>query len=459
MKTITDYDSDNNIIGKRNYHYKENMSSRVSSGILRYLPQNVIKYKIPLKKENIKNYISIVMSSTGGFYLNRTNNNFPDIAYSWIIEEFVDSCNMPLRYKRYHYTNYDEFSDEQPFFSTFDSNSPYFPHTSLSMKRGKILSEEVFDAEWRLHEKTVHSYSEVPDLRYILTGTQNNLLLSCCFQLQTQIVHNIYIPVGWLTKTYTYSYMPKSVKHYIYEKNGCFISDKTSYTYNSHKLCSTVSQSRLGDNYSNKTTEYKYTIPEDLNGEHPQYKWMADQHIFSPLETKTIINGIQKSTLLDYGVNENFIPYISGKKIRYKTNIIKTEFVVEKADPAGNPVQIRDKGIHKSIVWDEYGNKIIAIVENMTYDELEKTAKYVRDRDYLIEAVKSRIGVWAIIFTYDSSGKISEITKTNSNGEYFEYDDQGRLSDIYEYNLINDYFSHRKRFEYMYKNRPLPEYY
>lgn len=431
IERITNRDQDNKITDITKYHYSQIRNSAMSSGISKGLP--VLRLFYAAASEDAQYYL--VTASSLGYHAPVTNLNSPDVGYSWVIEEKLDSTGTSQGYVRYRYSNYDadyqhkEHCDELAFYSYNTPISCYTaPYTSMSFERGKLLSKEYYTPNDVLLKKEMYQYSRVHDVP-MLTATQVYINYGVA---ETKS--------GWLTYTHTASYLPDSVLTINYDpSNGTESRSMRQYTYNSHKMLSGESYSM--SNGSTGTITYRYPYDDS------SYAWMTNAHITAPLIGKTeTAGGLTRTESTTYARVESGAPYIQKKTLCLNNGLNpKTLFSVSHADKYGNPVEITENSKTSVLLWGGYGQCLVARIENAGFmhckyrlglDPNAYSDKPVNELDYnRIFSARSRMpGSLFHIYKYNSSLLLESETLPNGMTDYYSYDVFGRLRERYHFN-------------------------
>lgn len=444
LKSLTDYDYDGQLLSKKNYFYSQTKGGK-SSGVLKNSPKNQITYN--LYSGDI--HMTLSLSSIGGFFNQVTNLNTPDVGYSYVIEETTDNNGNFIGSKRYRYSNYDDgLLEEAPLLSMTSGSSVFFPFSSHSLKRGKLLSEETFDNNGALKKKTEYRYKEVCSGSF-LTG--NQMMVYARYNSNGININN-YAPVGWLTKTYTYSYFPENVITTEYTLSDSMKVEQ-SFDYNDHRLLITESMSN-----SQLSQQINYTYPKKGDV-------LYEAHILKPYTSKsTFVNGTAVEREENIFNMINGVPYIQlNKKVFPSTQSTIINYEVTKVDKYGNPTEYVKDGIPHVILWYDFGRKIAAILDNISMERLkilfpniENTSdlknndnNYITLFDNLLEYLSTYPNIKGVFYTYEKDN-VSTVTTLDKQIIEYDYDIYGRLKDVFRYNLIDLDFQLLKSYKYHY---------
>lgn len=432
IKEIKNTDKDGTITSITRYHYKENIedSEVKSSGISKGRP--CIEYSI---RQGDQTY---VLASEGGMFPDITNYNSPDVGYSCVIEETLDSAKVSQGYIKYRYSNYDTdiwgntHKDVDCYYATDGlAHTPLAAFSSRSFERGKLLSKEYYSKEGKLLRTEKTDYTRVNDTEQLMVS--ENLSSYSEVTGGNPAIARTYLLSGFMYGTRLCAYLPTKkivTENYV----GGAYTETSTYAYNSSKLL-TKDSTLCSD--SNWIVE-SYTYPADVSN----YKWMSDLHILSPLVTKlTSKNGKSHYEENVYG-NKNGIPYISSKRYGRDKSNYKEEFSVNKTDNFGNPLEITQDGRTSILLWGHYGQRQIARFDNVAYHRMQillRTAPEAFSRlpltqlDYQkIMSVRRKMPkVLSTIYQYDGYLQLRSLTDVSGFTNYFKYDFLGRLREKY----------------------------
>ena len=434
IRRITNLDNEDNVLGAKQYYYS-NTRDRFgkSSGILKSLPVNEMVYTLKDgdKEPDPKNAISLYLKSKGGFFPSVTNLNTPDVGYSCVIEEAFDKDNKSQGYIVRHYSNYNEdiygntHYDELAFYSMFEGNSYTMPFSSRSMERGKLLSEEYYDVNDRLRKKVNYRYKEVTPGSFV---TADQMVLFFCTDLDNFMLGK----VGTLTRTYIHAYLTDSVIETLYPQSGntAFVIEK-AYQYNKYKQLSQIA----GRNSDGKSTLTEYVYAATL----PEYKWMEEAHILSPVSSKKEQTG--GSYLKEVYQYMGPIPYI--KQISTdRDGYVHKHYTVQAVDGYGNPIYLHEESTPVVLIWGAEGQRLISRIENATLNQVEE-ALGMNVKDFSssdisatnllkIENIRHKIsGTHFYIYKYTNELRLGSETKPNGITVFYKYDFLGRLTENY----------------------------
>lgn len=446
ISEIKTLDADDNLINKKKYHYSKAVDGK-SSGILNRKPSLSLLY-------TVNKTWKLEVKSTEGYGTPVTNMSSPDVGYSWVIEEIQGKNGECMGYVRYRYSNYDNdikdvaHTDDDYSYFTAGGRSEADPYASRSLERGKLISEEYFDASWHKVREKTYVYKALSS-DHIVTPYQQFI------RVKNEYNNDESYFFGWLHYTYIYHYNLMSVKDVIYEKTGkqdIAYEEIKEFKYNKNNLVN----NELIITSENIPNEIYYKYPADVYDEgikHEQWQianWMMKKHILSPVLWKSINEaGTSIWYRYDYDKTENGVAYINKVSISHNSSgKYKVGYRVISADCFGNPVEIEENGLRSVLVWSYAGQKMIARIDNATKDEVEKylngediTTYIPQHKDYLSiswEDIEKKCrnkmpNAHFTIYKYDEFLRLESITDPTGMTVYYKYDFLGRLREKYYY--------------------------
>lgn len=437
LKSIINLDSDGAFIGEKRYSYKDDYKSTSSSGISKGPLTFSVDYNIPSLG------LSLTLQSKGGFSSQSTAMNSPYVGYTSVIEEDVDSLGNSLGYVKYTFSNFgtdingESHLDVTAWGTNVIANKTYscLPYTSKSVERGKLLSEDTYDASGRKVKEVRYKYTKTQE-KDLTAATQQSLIM---YRSATNVVVGL---LGWLTHTPAYSYLCSSITTTdIYNDNSKFITEK-KISYNSHHLLSKETSYNTGNLADKEVKEYRYVCDE------PNLEYFSIHHILTlPREERISSKRYSKKSFYDYLLNAYKVPYISRYSNTVNEGAPKIEYEVTIVDKYGNPIEYWRHGVPYIQIYDNKGVNIITYAENLQLSQLsyiageDKVASFLSNNDYESLALllyKNRSQMPSAHFSFyrynDDNLLNMEITPDNLK-YYFDHDSSNRLT---EKNLIRD---------------------
>jgi hypothetical protein len=455
VKSVTSLSEGDSVLGIKRYHYSGSPDAHApSSGVLKSLPVHTVVYDYTRRILFTTLSQKLVLRSQGGFFPSVTNMNTPDVGYSCVIEETTDAEGESLGYIIRRYSNYgvdihgDSHYDEPPIHSTFRSQGYMVPHGSRSMERGKLLSEEYHDASGRLRKENRYRYKAV-NPGSLKTASQEALRF--CSDPDNQVVHKS----GTLTHTYTYSYLQDSIVESVYPLSGTVpFTRKTALDYDTRKL---PSRSVTWRSDGGRVTE-SYTRAADQPGN----GWMRDKHLVSWLHDRTTeAGGVRKRETYWYGSRP--VPHVE-RMDEERNGHSREVYAVDKADPYGNPVSVRERGVPITLLWGKQGQRLMAKIENATLEEVARvsgsdaawlSSSMAFDHS-LIEGIRHKMPQSLFhIYKYTPDLWLESETSPNGTTVHHAYDYLGRLVESYRMERGEDGLLRKRtldRYDYQYHN-------
>ena len=429
IKQIVNIDVDGKIAVQKRYYYSENKGySELSqgSGVLKGKPSYSVIYKLG-------DIASVEMASEGGYFPELVNQISPEVGYSCVIEETLDSLGHSCGYVKYHYTNYDSdiygmsHMDEHFLYScNISGESSLLPFTSNSAERGKLLSKEFYNSDGKLLRTEKIKYKRVGEKSF-KTATQNVIYFS------TDPGSYLDAKVGWVTKTHTYSYLPVSTKVTEYNDGIPYVCEqRKGYDEDKFLTCDSCLTS------SGKWLSRNYFYPKNFTC----YKWMLDKHTISPIVRNEKKCGYETLYEINTYFPKNGIPYLKKKQIGHDERWLNTKYEITKVDAYLNPIEIKQKGETSVLVWGGSGQKLIARFDNVTYKQMNELlgkdvlsfSKMSMDKiDYepLLNVRSLLPQTLSTIYMYDSALRLVSVTKNTGFTNYYSYDLLDRLREEY----------------------------
>lgn len=432
IRKITNVNDKGNFVSAKRYYYSKNRSSNSpqnSSGISKGMPI-LTRYYI------FDPNVYFIERSLRGYYAPVTNHNTPDVGYSWVIEEDVDSVDNGLGYIRYHFSNYDmdpsgdyHFDQLALYASNTNINSYAAPYTSYSFQRGKLLSKEYFDCNGSIVRKETNVYQQTNHFPFV-TPHQETIYLGLDGYGDPYMAN-----VGYITLTHTASYFLKDVIDSVYNTSNSNAEVALhGYNYNSHKML--LSETHNYGYAPTVTTTYHYSY------DYPSYSWMYNNNYNDYIVDKIVSSGgMYRKETNNYSVSGVGVPYLQKKTISNKVSVSdnyhdKTVYEVLQADNYGNPLEILADGMHTALLWGHSGQRVVARVENASYQDLSLHMGLVGDftlEDYinLYTARQLMPSAQFHIYKYNNKLLLTEEIGPNQHSVYYDYDALGRLKESY----------------------------
>lgn len=432
---IVNHDRWGKVESVKKYHYTEAFPSANGEGHSSGICSGVRPKTLTYRYGNIR----YDLSSTNGFFPCVTGQTAPDVGYSCVIEETLDSNNVSCGYVKHRYTNYEEgviMNHTADHTFNVSGISYSVPYTSVSSALGKLLSREYYDRNNRLVKKESYEYQRVGD-GSIMTPVQQMLIL--CRDPE----HFLSANLGWIVRRYTFSYLPVKVTEETWGTDGSSpVRKEVRYAYDERKMVVCDSTLMSDGGYSVRS----YTRPYDDN----RYQWMTDRHILSPIVTETTVQeGKVRIVTNEYDAkNHSFCnPYIKRRTVT-ADDTSRTEYEVLSADEYGNPMEIVEKGKHTTLVWGHSGQRLRARIENYSQttngyfpliylEPIEDGEDYAEDPPTGSNLEQFYYGNFADVlihqYIYDRFLRLSAYIRPDLFTLHYDYDGLGRLHEVYFY--------------------------
>lgn len=438
VSTVSRYDADNTFLDCKKYHYSEELNGRKSSGVLSMLPTYEVSY-------NLSSGESIKQTSEGGFFPFVSNNNAPVVGYSCVIEETQDSTGKCLGYVRHRFSNFDAdlygdaYLDEPLLYANVKGQSPVLPYTSLSLNRGKPLSEEHFSADGRLIKQQVKHYKEVNPGSF--KHAHQYIVYFC-----SDPISPLWGCVGILTKVYTHSFLVDSITVAEYPSEGSGVPFKEQYLlkYNAQRM---LQQERiLTSEGGYRTIEYRY--PSDSKN----YLELVNAHILSPIVEQTVtedgqsVKEVRTWNVVASPQAQGISPYVQSIHRVFNEQEQPPIYKVLHTDRYGNPLEAEVEGVRCCYIWSHLGTRIIAIVKNASYSDVYRllgilpekitAMDYPEAADYRrLEGIRHQLpDSQVFIYKYTPELLLESATLPNGHTMGYRYDYLGNL----QYELLYD---------------------
>jgi YD repeat-containing protein len=445
VRSITNYDANNNVAGKKTFEYNVEGTTG-SSGLLLNKAPNYYYKEIDYNDGSPCNS----NDDKKGFYLVRSSNSlFPDgfysqpniVAYSRVsVKDGINGNNGTTIYNYYNQEATDELNanpyPEAP--AIFDS------------RNGQLLSVEVRDASGNLVKKIEHEY--VRKEKYSLTGLKIFRApfepdRTCTVRIDEFVFQDLVHPFDNFSEWYVESQITDSN----FFNNGVqSVVNTTINNYDNavHKQI-TSSETIQSDN-TTKVTYYKY--PHDFSGQQPYTDMVNNKHIWAPvIEQSTFKTAGAASTFLN-SVKTNYdfwdgsgwasspTNIVVKKTVESRTGIqpdVETRLRYHAYDNIGNVATVSmENNVAKTYLWGY--NKMYPVAE-ITNADYPTAIQYV-DQNILnnppddetfrqhLNNLRNIPEAQVTTYTYNPLVGMTSSTDVNGRTTYYEYDDLGRLS-------------------------------
>lgn len=452
VKSIQNIDKDSKVRETKRYYYKEDFKDddlMASSGISKGEPCIMFRCKVQDK--------TFAQASEGGLFPDVTNFNSPDVGYSCVIEETLDSLGNSKGYTKYKYSNFgadshgeSHYDEEYMYNSAAFPNNPLASFSSRSFERGKLLAKESYNKDGELAKVEKFSYTHIRNTS-VVSVTQD-IGWYAHVTGENPRIETLYHPFGYVYENKLCAYLPKE-KTVMEYYNDIPYAEVNRYSYNDNRL--QTSDSTLCSDDSWIVENYQY--PENFD----KYKWMEKRHILSPVISKsTTRNG--KSHYEEYEYAEkNGIPYIRSKKSGHSPESCKTEYTILKTDEYANPVELEQDGRYSVLLWGGMGQRQIARFDNIRYWQMQlklgKTPESfsqgsIHDIDYerILGTRRKLPNTLSNVYMYNGNLLLESITDNSGFSTYFKYDFLGRLREKYYYDEGKQVL---ESYDYHYRNK------
>ena len=455
---IVNKNSNGSVDKIRRFFYCENIADSsntlsASSGVLSQFPMHT------------KNILSsdgsfrAIIESKDAFTVPVTADETPSVGYSCVIEQTLAADGSPLGWVRRRFSNFDidpygmSHQDAQPTYRLVESDSAQVsPVTSLSYERGKLMSEEFFDAAGSLVRKTCHRYGYTNGNSLPTMNHEESLYITYS---ESSIAH---LQSGCLTSTHVRRFFETSVEDTIITPSGVF-STKKNMTYNSMKL--PMSATTMGSDAMDRKETYNYAYEKASVWGSP-YSTMMEKHMLTPLESVTKLTGAQPREIdaVTYAITTGGVPYVFSSNIyqNFARTIGKEQYKVLATDGYGNPLGIMADSLVSILVWAYQGQRQIARMDNVPSGMAAQNSQWLlalstRDPlpdDYaaITQLRASMPDAHFHIYHYDGWLNLLSFTAPDGYTTYYKHDPWGRLREEYFYDaegvkhILNQYDYH-----------------
>lgn len=447
VKSLKYYDVSDALLYSKNYIYKVSLGG-LSSGVSKGAPCFYDQIYFESDKSDYMDFYSF--ADINPYPL---NFNTPSVGYSTVFEELRDGNDNLLSRTKFQYTNYDsDINDKShkdlPADYTANVYDSYASaaFTSMAFERGKLTLREVTDADNHVQERTTMDYVRSAGEPYTVVS-------------QESYVDNYSNLFGfsYMYKAYANRYLVSVSKKQETMDNGVFKSE-THYQYNNSGL---LSQEKVISN-SGESHQKSYIYSNE------SYPWMDEKNVIVPVEieekTAGYANDKWSTTIYTYSPSTMGVPYISLQQTNWGSHGIypfnvRTDFEVVRADKYGNPIEWKEKGLTTIMLWAYRGQRLIASIQNATYEEVANVLgnspenyselnASVPTLDFLRTSLPS-----ALVFTYRYDNRLNLTGKTEPNGMAYtySYDSLGRL--VAEHRHLTGRNELLNTYEYKYSTR------
>lgn len=422
IKQLSAYDSDGLLLYTKEYRYTETMDGRVSSGVSKGEP--CFYDRIYFNKER-SDYIDFYTFEDMSPY--PMNFNTPNVGYSTVFEDVKDKTGRILSRTKYKFSNYDTDNNAHSDVvadvrANVWGDYASAPFTSMAFERGKLLLKEIMDANNNVLERMTLNYVRSAGNPYSTVDQ------ACYFDIFSNRLE-----CSYLYKTFTNRYLESVIRTQQIFKDGTY-NEERRLKYNNYGLISR--EDLLANNGEIVSKSYQYTF--DV----PAYSWMKFANILMPTQTVVSRDGDFLTKESFYSKATSGAPYVSKQQTTRAIGSqqgTKTDFTVEKADAYGNPIELVEDGVRTIMIWAYNGKRIVATVQNATYDEvtsaLGSSPESFSDRTNLSKVVNQlrKMLPSALVYNYEYNFRLSLTSKTAPNGmvHLYEYDPSNRLSAVY----------------------------
>ncbi|MCR5270738.1 MAG: RHS repeat protein [Prevotella sp.] len=446
LKKMENYDISGVLLYSKKYIYKKSLNGK-SSGISKGTPQfyNCI-YTEPTNGKDRIDFFSF--DDINPYPL---NFNTPNVGYSTVFEELRDSHNQLISRKKFQYTNYDKdvngvsHQDQCVDYTANVYNvNTCSPFTSLAFERGKLILEEVMDASNKVLERNTYEYIRSKGEPYSTISQECHL----DFFLNR-------FSYSFLYKTYANRYLVSINKKQEFLDNGTFITENR-FKYTDDGLLQ--NKTEISTTGEKRQTSYVYNI-DAKNVSY--YSWMRDKNIIVPVAIEYKKGNSNHSILYTYSSTDTGAPYISLQQSRWYTSDQLTarlyrDYSVEKADRYGNPIVLEEQGIRTVMIWSHKGQRLVASIENATYDEVtealgEKPENFseLSSPSVSMDILRSKLDK-ALVYTYQYDSDLNLIQKTDPQGMSYKYTYDALRRLTAEYRVVGRRNELLKKYDYNY---------
>ena len=423
IKTISNYDISGALLYTKDYIYNNTIGGK-SSGISKGRPCFYDRIYFNEKQSKYLDFYSF-----DNMLAYPLNFNTPDVGYSTVFEELRDGDGNLMSRTKYQYTNYDADTNNQTHFAkpadyTANVYGSYASasFTSMAFERGKLVEKEVMDARGKLMERASYEYVRSTGEPYSTVAQE--------YHLDANL--NLF-GYSYMYKTFANRYLVSTKREQEMLTNGTF--ERTcQYKYNALGLLSEEKVTTA--NGETETTSYKYTFEG-----HDSARFVA-KNILMPLTNVKRKNKSGQNEVLTYAWTVDTVPYVSKKETILSVNDATDtheDYRVEKTDKYGNPIVYVENGITTIMIWSHYGQKVVASIQNASYDDVAKVLDCsIEDFSSMsrptisIDILREKLPN-AFVYTYEYDYMLNLMYKTDPKGmrNWYRYDPLGRLTEVY----------------------------
>lgn len=410
IKSIKEYDSHNHLklLKHREYEYY-NWGTNISSGELFATPKYSWSINLPCEQSNTVFNRTIHQSSS---IVPLANSFGPSLGYKYVTE-IVKDVNNPLNSIKKTVYEFSNLSDlgmldyrSESLYTNYPSSTPYDEFSELGFKRGRLLSEKVYDTNSDSISITTYEY-RTDDIESQFTYTSN---LACEFANVAMSEHYI----GGVYKLFFPKYDVVKKTEKIRTSNGNYQTAVTMYNKQDYiignnnaivRKCNSMTTTRTSNNNVLESIGEQYTYPmTNIN--------FVTDFYFPQTETASLWNG---------NITRTHFVYFSNRLFQNGQHMVpcrETEAVGSSAPNTGNGylgytvvtydsydqtgllTQYTMKGMAPThLTWDVYGR--------LTSEQTEGLHKS---------------------YSYKKEGLMVNMTRPNGYTTNYGYDSFGRLA-------------------------------
>lgn len=373
-----------------------------------------------------------------------TFSNGASVMYSKVTE-YNGTPEVNTRKTVYHYNIPDSVDRLIEFICENDLWDPNVKYHSWY--QDNIMRKEVYEddgAGYVLKQSDTFSYIRVNKNGYKAHGRQ--FRLDSHENFQEGDLNNISHLTSHAYKDYwepIYTNLLYSSSHSEYYNNN-IITTSTRYSYGEEDNQVTNKYTSIGTDVLKES----YLHPKDMGNEEP-YHTMVERNIISPdIRTQCYHNDtlfLEKTQEYDTFHGSMYLP----SRLYYRTPEMSEKALRTTCDydTFGNPVVITENHSSKRIIWDERGERILAVViagksGGLSSDLVNNCTNLLRAADTAnhngtvsvvnIDSILSGGGrnCHITIFGYDQYDRLAYVRKPNGQLKYYSYDGLHRLVEV-----------------------------